>query len=297
MQRPGVTCFGEALWDVTPDGRTPGGAPMNAALRLAAFGIDTKLLTRVGDDDAGHELVDYMAANGLVIDHVQIDSDRPTGRVNIDTASPESVTYEILAPAAWDFIDADEYLASVDALCEVLVFGSLAARADTSRRSLMQLLNAAQLRVFDVNLRPPFDARDTVEPLLHAAKWAKFNEDELGIIAQWLGMTGSAQEILAALREHYGIDIVCATFGCRGAVMLYEGVEITHPGFAVPVVDTIGCGDAFLGAWLAQMLEGAEPAPALETACAAGAAVAAAAGANPEVTDAMIRAIIARGQC
>jgi fructokinase len=270
---------------------------MNVALRLAAFGIDTQLLTRVGNDDAGHELMDYMAAGGLAIDHVQIDSERPTGRVNVDTKSAQSVRYEILAPAAWDFIDVDEYLASVGTPCEVVVFGSLAAREPTSRGRLMRLLEHAQLRVFDVNLRPPFDERAAVEPLLRAANWAKLNEDELTVVAQWLGESGSPQQMLVAIGEQYEIDLVCATFGSRGAMMLHERTVIEQQGFDVAVVDTIGCGDAFLGAWLAQMLDGVEPARALERACAAGAVVASAAGANPAVTDAMIDAVIASARC
>ncbi len=295
-RRPSVVCFGEALWDITPDERMPGGAPMNVALRLASFGIETQLLTRVGDDHAGRELAGYMAANGLAIDHVQVDSHLPTGRVNIDTSNPQSVSYEIVNPSAWDHIDADAYLASGGG-SDVVVFGSLAARAQASRQSLMQLLQLAQLRVFDVNLRPPFDRREMVEPLLHAANWAKLNEDEVNVIAQWIGASGSTPEVLAAIGNYFGIDVICATFGSRGAVMLRDGTAISHPGFDVPVVDTIGCGDAFLGAWLARMLAGAEPALALETACAAGAVVASASGANPLVTDAMIEAVIDSAGC
>ena len=297
MQRRNVLCFGEALWDVTPDGRTPGGAPMNVALRLAGFGVDTQLLTRVGNDEPGRELLKFLAGHGLATEHIQVDSRMPTGRVNVDMSTPESVSYEILVPAAWDFVDADEYLASVGTPCEIVVFGSLAAREPTSRGSLMRLLEHAQLGIFDVNLRPPFDERAAIEPLLRAANWAKLNEDELAVVAQWLGVSGSPRQMLVAIGEQYEIDLVCATFGGRGAMMLHEGAVIEQQGFDVAVVDTIGCGDAFLGAWLAQMLDGVEPAQALERACAAGAVVASAAGANPAVTDAMIDAVIASARC
>lgn len=295
MTRAQVLCFGEALWDLIPGGRLPGGAPMNVALRLAALGVDTRFLSRVGDDELGRELVAYMEKNDLRTDHVQTDSHLPTGCVNADTSNPHSVHYEIVAPAAWDRIDANDYLDAAGSVTDVVVFGSLAARHDVSRRSLMQLLERARLKIFDVNLRPPFTARELVEPLLQTSNWVKLNEHELAAVSAWLGVDDTDEHVLAAVAAHYALDVVCITRGAEGATVYSQGALITQPAFDVDVVDTIGCGDAFLSTWLAHLLEGGKPAQALRRACAAGAIVASRPGANALVTDAMIDELIGTG--
>jgi len=282
---PRVLCFGEALWDTTPEGSLPGGAPMNVALRLAALGIDTTLLSRVGDDAAGRRLVEFLAAAGLPTEQIQIDRRHATGIVHVDLSDPAAVRYDIVAPVAWDFIDAVEYEQGIEDHADAVVFGSLAARNGDSRRSLQRLLDRIPLKVFDVNLRPPHDDRDVVECLLHRADWTKLNEIELGVICGWAGLDPSAGGALESLARHYGLTGVCVTLGPDGAVQWHDGNLVRQPGFDVEVVDTIGCGDAFLGTWLARMLRGTEPATALAHACAAGAIVASSAGANPSVDD------------
>jgi fructokinase len=280
-----VLCFGEALWDISEKGRSPGGAPMNVALRLASLGHDTQLLSRVGDDAPGRELLAYLDQRGLDTSLVQVDPECMTGRVQVDASDPENVSYDIVAPAAWDFIDAGFSGEAAGASRAVVLFGSLAARHSVSRSTLLHLLENAALRVFDVNLRPPFDRREVVEPLLARADWVKFNESELSVIAAWLGVSGGPAAALAALRDRYCLEKVCVTFGGDGAMMMDTTGLTAQSGFAVPVVDTIGCGDAFLARWVAGMLDGDDPKTAMREACAVGAAVAMRAGAGCRIAD------------
>jgi len=293
VSKPDVLCFGEALWDITPDGRLPGGAPMNVALRLAEFGVGATLLSRVGDDVLGHELIGYLSDQGLDTARIQVDGQQPTGRVNVDTSNPQAVRYDIVAPAAWDYIDAGAYLGAAGERADAVVFGSLAARHEQSRDSLLAILDRAMLRIFDVNLRPPFDEREIVEALLQHADWVKLNESELDLIAGWLGVDGSDKG-LAALAKHYRLDTVCVTLGDDGAILLHQGRLLRQPAFRVEVVDSIGCGDAFLGSWLAQMLAGRDAADALRRACAVGSIVASRAGASARITESMIRELLDR---
>jgi len=291
QKKPSVLCFGEALWDLPPGDRIPGGAPMNVALRLARFGVDVRLLSRVGNDALGAELLAYLARNGIATDSIQVDDRYPTGCVFVDTCDPSAVRYEIAEPVAWDFIDAETYIAQHGVRSDVLVFGSLAARNSASRSGLLKLLEGSRLRVFDVNLRPPFVDRDVVESLLARCDWVKLNETELALIAQWIGSADAPEAAMSAVAERYHLESVCVTLGAEGAILLHREELYRQPAFRVAVVDTIGCGDAFLGCWLSEMLAGRAPQDALRRAAAVGALVAASEGANPVISEEAIRAV------
>ncbi len=292
MPQRSVICFGEALWDILPNERVPGGAPMNVALRLERFGVDVKFLSRVGRDDDGEGLLEFMRARSLSTDFVQRDEERPTGTVLVDTSDPSAVSYSITENVAWDYIDADEFGRLYDGPPDVLVYGSLAARHAASRASLLTLLNEATLCVLDVNLRPPYDEPSILERLLDEADWVKVNEHELALLTNASYRADEAERMAMKLRDRFELDVVCVTMGADGALLLADGKVYRQPAFAVDVVDTVGCGDAFLGSWLAAMLEQQTPQAALERAAAVAAIVAGSEGANPSFTDRDVAALI-----
>jgi fructokinase len=248
---------------------------MNVAVRLAALGANVALVSRVGDDDLGSDLVTHIAACGVRASAVQIDPTLPTGRVIVDTSDPQEVRYDIVTPAAWDNIQPPEH--GNDG--SVVVFGSLAARSPVSRATIHSLLERARLRVLDVNLRPPHAERQIVEDLLRRTDWAKLNRQELAVVGGWIGARGDLEEQVAAVAAHYSLATVVITLGAGGALMFHDGHIVSDPGFEVRVVDTVGCGDAFLATWLARMLAAGDPAEALAEACAVGALVATVEGA------------------
>lgn len=289
-----VLCVGEALWDRLPSGAVPGGAPMNVALRLAAFGVTARLLTRVGADADGHALLEFVRSQGLDTAFVQVDARHPTGYVDVDTSDTSAARYDIAMPVAWDFIDAPEYLARTGGCVDVLVYGSLGARHPVARHSQFCLLDAATLRVFDVNLRPPYADRKTIDELLRRADWVKLNEMELVELAATAGAAVDIEPAMVRLRDRYSLELVCVTLGADGALLLKNGTLYRQSGFPVQVVDTIGCGDAFLGTLLADLLRDRDPQAALERACAAGAIVAGHAGGNPNVTEAQVTGMLGK---
>ena len=290
-----MLCFGEALWDMLPEGRRAGGAPLNVAVRLAQCGVDARLLSRVGCDADGDALLNYLDSVGLSRQYVQRDEAHATGAVRVDTSCPDSPRYTIEPAAAWDFIDAEPYLRLAGQRIEVIVFGSLAARHAVSRQALMTLLDRAQLKVLDVNLRPPFDDAATLRRLLDRADWVKVNEQELGAIgAEGCRRVATSIEALArSVQASYGLAALCVTLGEQGAVLLRGDDIYRQRAYAVRVVDTLGCGDAFLATWLAAMLEPLDPAAALERAAAAAALVASSAGATRAFRTDDIRQFIA----
>ena len=288
-----VVCFGETLWDVLPTGQQPGGAPFNVAVHLRQFSQPVALISRVGDDELGAELLAFLARRGVPTTYVQRGHLHRTGVVNANVDNANEVTYQIVQPVAWDYIQYEDALHPLVADAALLVFGSLAARTAASRATLYRLLQDARFKVFDVNLRPPHYTRELVEDLLTHSNLVKVNEHELAEILGWYGQAADDEAVLAWLAQRFHLQAVCVTLGADGAMLWKEGQLYRSPGIAVEVQDTIGSGDAFLAALLASWLAGDEPQAMLRFACAAGALVATHQGATPVLTKALVSRFMA----
>jgi fructokinase len=276
-----VLCIGELLWDSLPAGLFLGGAPLNVAGHLHALGVSVAVVSRVGRDRLGAEAVGRLSRLGLDPDLVQVDDTLPTGFVSVSVAGGGIPSYEIEQPAAWDAIELAEGVMERAAQARAIVFGSLAQRSRGSRRTIQRLWRSDALQVFDVNLRPPFEDRDVVRESLAAADIVKLNEEELGRLAGWFGLSGDPRRAAEALGERFGCATVCVTRGAQGAALLREGHWTEHTGFAVEVRDTVGSGDAFLAALLSGLLSGGEDEALLHAANLLGAYVASRDGAIP----------------
>ena len=286
-----IVCFGEMLWDVLPTGRQPGGAPFNVAVHLHQLGEPVQLISRVGYDEPGTELLAFLAARGVPTAHVQRDAAQPTGVVQANVDDAHEVTYQIVQPVAWDYIEYDDALAALVAGAAIFVFGSLAARTPATRATLHQLLPHARFRVFDANLRAPHYTRPEVEYLLAHCDLVKLNHHELLEILGWFGQDLAAEQGLAWLAARYHLQAVCVTLGPDGALLWTGGQLYRSPGVAVQVQDTIGSGDAFLAALLASWQAGRPPQECLRLACAAGALVATYPGATPVIDAGQVAAL------
>lgn len=292
MSKPAIICFGEVLWDVLPDKRVAGGAPMNVAFHANQFGMESKMISCVGDDELGKELIRFLENKGVSTSLIQTDPTFPTGTVNVILDNGGSPSYEIVSPVAWDYIRADDKTKDVVRSADALVFGSLACRTERNKRTLFEYLELAPVRVLDVNLRVPFYSRPLIESLLARADIVKMNDEELALIAGWQQAAGSEKAQLGFLRDAFGLDVLILTRGKNGAACLDESGFHEHPGFPVTVKDTIGSGDSFLAAFLSKYLRGANTRKCLAFAGAVGALVATRAGGTPEITAGDIQAIM-----
>ena len=162
-----------------------------------------------------------------------------------------------------------------------MVFGSLAQRSPVSRGTIEQLCDVAAVKVFDVNLRPPYDNPQVVRQSLARADIVKLNEYELQQVSAWLSLPAGLREGATALADRFGCRTVCITRGGDGAALLHEGRWSEHPGYQVEVKDTVGSGDAFLAAFLSGLLAGHDDRTILQTANLLGAYVATQFGAIP----------------
>ena len=287
-----LVCFGEMLWDVLPTGKLPGGAPMNVAIHWQKTGNHSELISRIGSDELGIELLDFLHAMGLSSDLIQKDGEYPTSTVLADTSNPSHVLYEIVQPVAWDFISLTEPAIQAVREADFFVFGSLAARCEESKTTLKRLLEVALCPVFDCTLRTPFYSKEDIAELLEATKILQINDQEIGQLADWFGCQGTQEEIVRQLAEQFSLTHVCVTLGADGSAVLADNQWVTCLGFPVNVVDTIGSGDAFLATFLEGIAAQKPLLEVLQKANAVGALVASKSGAVPIISNQEIQSIL-----
>ncbi len=292
MSKPTIICFGEVLWDVLPDKRVAGGAPMNVAFHVNQFGMRSKMISSVGDDELGKELIRFLENKGVSTSLIQTDPTFPTGIVNVVLDNGGSPSYEIVSPVAWDHIRPDDKTKDVVKSADALVFGSLACRTEQNRSTLLEYLELAPIRILDVNLRAPFYSQPLIESLLAKADIVKMNDEELALIAGWQNAGGEDREQMDIIRHKFSLDVLILTRGKDGAACLDGSGYWEHPGFPVKVQDTIGSGDSFLAAFLSKYLNGEGSLDCLAFAGAVGALVATKAGGTPEITAEDIQAVM-----
>lgn len=281
---PTVTCFGEVLWDVFPAHKKIGGAPLNVALRLNSFDVNTYVISRVGIDDDGKELLEYLTEKEIDISTIQIDETYETGCVKVTLDSMGSASYKIEAPVAWDKIKVTDKTIKVVKSSDAFIFGSLACRNEVSRNTLFNLLQYARFKVFDVNLRPPFYSMNLLLDLMNTSDFIKCNDQELYEICNALHFrSDSIIEQIKFISKHTQTEQVCVTKGKDGAMLLFKGQLYHNNGYIVKVLDTVGAGDSFLAALISKLLSKIKPDKALNFASAIGALVAGKEGANPKI--------------
>jgi fructokinase len=284
-----IVCFGEVLWDVFPTHKKIGGAPLNVALRLNSLGSEVYIISKIGNDENGTQLVDFINSNGVSTDFIQIDENYETGTVKVMLDDKGSATYDIEHPRAWDQIELLEKTKQMVKECDALYYGSLVSRDDISRNTLFELIKSAKYKICDLNLRPPNYTTDGLKELMDKADFLKLNDDELFEISKKLGSKyNSIEQNVKFISEETKTNNVCVTKGRHGALLLSDGKFYYNSGYQIKVVDTVGAGDSFLASLISKLLSDTHPQDAINYACAVGALVAQSEGANPVITPADI---------
>jgi fructokinase len=250
---------GEVLWDLLPGGRQLGGAPANFAYHACALGAEAWVVSRVGRDELGRELLGRLQQFGLHTEAVEEDPAAPTGTVSVEVTAEGQPRFTIHQGVAWDRLSGEaagrRAVAAADAVC----FGTLAQRSEVPRRSIRALLRAApagSLRILDVNLRQDYYSREILEKSLALTNVLKVNETELARLAEMFGLPGDEQGQVAELAQHFRLQTVAYTRGEAGSLLHSEGQWSERPGEPVPLADTVGAGDAFTTALALGLLAG-----------------------------------------
>jgi len=273
--------MGETLWDVLPNGEFLGGAPLNVAGHMARLGTPVALLSRVGTDARGRRALQQLNELGIDLTLMQVDPELPTGEARAVLDHAGSAAYAFLQPAAWDHLESAAHAVEVARAAPALIYGTLAQRSPASRDVIRRLLSVGRWRVLDLNLRAPHDDADTALSSLAFADFVKLNDDELVVLAGWLGVEAARDAVREALALRYGVRTLCITQGARGAVLWHDGGWTEQPAVPTSVADTVGAGDSFLAMLLSRLLQGATPERAMTDAARLAAFVASRSGAIP----------------
>ena len=220
---------------------------------MRALGYHPRLISRIGNDALGQQLITAMQQWGMDTTLLQQDNEHPTGQVNVSLVDGEP-RYDIVTQSAWDYIEMPKQLPSLTQRA-VLYHGSLAARHSVSRQTLENLIDNTHIDVFvDVNLRDPWWQKDWLFRCLERARWVKMNQDEFAM----LGFNAAdLQQDMTRMHSHFHLDQLIITCGEKGAIIRDKTGVFHHsePDSTAFVVDTVGAGDGFAAVYLHGLLQ------------------------------------------
>ena len=288
-----VIGMGEALWDVLPEGKKIGGAPANFAYHVSQFGLPSCVVSAIGDDPLGHEIIENFTSNGLT--HQIEKVPYPTGTVQVEIDQAGVPQYEIKENVAWDNIPYTAMLENLAERTTAVCFGSLAQRNVVSRNTINRFLDAIPaendpLIVFDVNLRQGFYNKEILCNSMKRCNILKINDEELVTVSRMFGYPGiDLQDKCWILLGKYNLRMLILTCGINGSYVFTPGNVSFQPTPKVEVADTVGAGDSFTAAFISNILKGKTVAEAHSCAVQTSAYVCTKKGAMPilppELTD------------
>lgn len=290
MEKPLTISLGEVLWDILPDGKALGGAPTNVAWHAAQLGADAHVVSAVGDDELGREILDRLAEMRLDITDIAVIPDVRTSTVDAHLDANGNATYTIHENVAWDHLPASPSILDLASRADAINYGSLAQRHENGRaatHAILDAINPDAIKIFDINLRPPFIDREILDAGIARATVVKMNHDELPILADLFQWTCSPEDGMAQLLEAYpGVQHLVVTRGADGA-MWKTRKELLHlrPQPPEKLIDTIGAGDSVTAACMMGLLRGWKEERILQAAMDVASFVCSSRGGTPELPD------------
>lgn len=280
-KHPVIIGVGELLWDMLPEGKRAGGAPINFVYHATRLGAQGYAVSAVGNDALGDEILAELEKSG--IKYCISRNDHPTGRVKV-VLNDGIPSYDIVEGVAWDYLtasaEAEELVKRADAVC----FGTLALRSPQSKQAVETLLSFAPknaLRFFDVNLRGNYYSAELIDELLEKANVFKINDDEINVLKELFCISGTVDEVCRAFISRYGLKYMIFTAGDKFSAIYTPSEKSWLPTPKVKVADTVGAGDSFSGAFVYNILTGKSLAEAHKAAVDIAAFVSTKSGAWP----------------
>ncbi|MDR1491849.1 MAG: carbohydrate kinase [Planctomycetaceae bacterium] len=255
-----IFAIGETLWDMLPNGKKVGGAPGNFAYHCRQLGANADVVSAVGEDELGRELLAFYRSVGLSTQSIVIDSQHPTGAVDVVLTEEKKAIYTFRSNVAWDHLHANEETLSALYRTDAICYGTLAGRGKESFEELKKMIAAVPktaLKVFDLNLRKPHYTKETVMEFLALSDVFKLNDEEVLIICDMLGWRhADVREQAKRLMDEYNFQLLMLTLGEQGSVLITANEISECHSVPVNVIDTVGAGDAFAAATLIGFLDG-----------------------------------------
>ena len=246
-QKPIVAGIGELLWDLLPTGKQMGGAPANFAFHAKQAGCESLIISAIGNDTNGEDLLQTLTNQGSATRLIQKNS-FPTGTVTVSLSPQGQPQYTIHEGVAWDYIGLNEQTKAVISKLDAVCFGSLAQRNPVSAAAIQQLLTLVKpdcLKVFDINLRQHYYSKPIIETSLQFADILKLNDEELPVLSGFFGLNGDIENQLYQLISQYQLNFIVYTMGAKGSIVFSETKSSLVEAPEIKVADTVGAGDSF----------------------------------------------------
>ncbi len=283
--KPIVAGIGELLWDLLPTGKQVGGAPCNFAFHAMQAGCESIVISAVGNDKQGEELLSALEILNINCEYVQHNS-FATGTVTVTLNEKGQPKYVIHENVAWDNTVFNTQIKSALKDLDAVCFGSLGQRNPVSASTIQQLLKAVKpncLKVFDINLRQHFYSSDIILQSLEIADILKLNDEELPVLATFFGITGDVKNQLIQIITRFNLKYIVYTLGEKGSIIMGEDEYSFLESPKVEVADTVGAGDSFTAVIVAGLLKGVSLHEIHERASRTAAYVCTQKGATPKI--------------
>ena len=279
--------FGEILWDVYPNEKHIGGAPLNFAAHFAKQGGESYMLSAVGNDELGKSALDLLRGWDIKTDYVSVSKRNETGKCIVALDSKGIPNYSLLDNVAYDYITKPDLS---NEKFDAFYFGSLALRNKPNRQTVSEIIrdNSFQEIFVDINIRKPFVSEDAVNLAFRNATVIKISDEELALVTNMLFNAEydyiKASKIIG--EKFNNIKIVIITLGEKGAFAYDCRKDITYSCEAqkVKVISTVGAGDSFSATFLNKYLNGLSIEHCLKLASKVSAFVVSKAEAIPDYT-------------
>ena len=298
-ERPIIVGLGEALFDVFPDDKRLGGAPLNVAVHAHQLGNEGIVASRIGDDELGRRVIRHLRDRQMRADFLQIDKDRKTGivKVTLDKGEP---SYEIVEGVAWDAMRFDQRFNRMAGQCDGVCFGTLGQRKFESRNTIQRFIESARkaIRLFDLNLRQDYYSRALIDRSFRLASAAKLNGDELAVVSELMDVSSETPAGTAnMLRQRFELDFVAVTRGADGTIIYAREGQYEADAVAADISsgDRVGAGDSAAAALLHGRVRAWPWSRTIHLANTIGALVASSSGACPPLDDSVKRLLANEG--
>lgn len=285
MNATKIVGIGEALWDMLPEGKKIGGAPANFAYHVSQFGLESCVVSAIGDDALGDEIIANFDEKGLnrILEKVAY----PTGTVQVEIDGAGVPQYEIKEHVAWDNIPCTDALEALARQTRAVCFGSLAQRSEVSRSTINRFLDAMpqnedSLVIFDINLRQKFYNAEILENSMRRCNILKINDEELVTVSRLFGWPDLGfEDACRQLLGKFNLKMLILTCGTNGSYVFSGGGYTFLETPIVEVADTVGAGDSFTAAFISSIIKGKSVLDAHRTAVGVSAFVCTQNGAMP----------------
>lgn len=242
-----ITAIGEILFDVYPETKNLGGAPLNFLYHVHKLISRGNIISRVGFDILGNKVLNYLKSRGIETKYIQVDHLHPTGVTTVNLDNKKVPSFNIDEERAYDYIEMnDEIYRLINEDTDCLYFGSLAQRSETSKSTIHNLLGGKIKYFCDLNIRQNFFSKNTITKSLASADVLKLNLDELNLINDLLfNEIFDIDTCVKRVMENFDIELIAITKGAEGSTLFNNKEKDDYRITSSAVVDTLGAGDAF----------------------------------------------------